>query len=450
MKQTNINIDEIKRFPTVTNPIKADDLHTPQAYAYTLRRAIVTDCNDRQRAELVELLDGRDTAEGVTFDNTREKHNRLHRWQNSEAQKERAAILGTDWQYIEGLHHGTQPGDLVTCIDGTRGRVTKASEESCVIEFETENGQRLSVAGYFRYTPSEKLETADERKTAGTMKRYTINCHYDMVISVDVIADNEQQAIEQAREQADRMNLNSCAECVGHSECVTDTEELTAGELRRMEREAVSEHVHNYIDWLATDNDLKEDLAGIAYRGDMINWPHGALCVPDGHPYAEWLENLFNTLAEGEHGCQELYDRYARMYARRTFETTYKRIDAPYYSAHVAGLSKEQQKAAFADGLRALVQTTIEQQEEGNEYVQMVTQFPTTMEHNALNLFTYFRAGGFVYSWQEIYEDEQGREQIDDYETREAEDVAAMIKAVFYNQDGESPYYDMQDIYVED
>ena len=65
MKQTNINIDEIKRFPTVTNPIKADDLHTPQAYAFTLRRAIVTDCNDRQRAELVALLEGKNTAERI-------------------------------------------------------------------------------------------------------------------------------------------------------------------------------------------------------------------------------------------------------------------------------------------------------------------------------------------------------------------------------------------------
>ena len=50
MKQTNINIDEIKRFPTVTNPIKADDLHTPQAYAYTLRNAIVIGYTDEQRA----------------------------------------------------------------------------------------------------------------------------------------------------------------------------------------------------------------------------------------------------------------------------------------------------------------------------------------------------------------------------------------------------------------
>lgn len=166
MKQTNINIDEIKRFPTVTNPILADDLHTPQAYAYTLRRAIVMDCNDRQRAELVELLDGRDTAEGVTFQNTQKNRDRLHVWQNRESRKERAAILGEGWQYIEGLNHGTQPGDVITCTNGTRGRVTKASGESCVIEFETEDGQHLSVAGYFRYTPSEKLETADERKAA--------------------------------------------------------------------------------------------------------------------------------------------------------------------------------------------------------------------------------------------------------------------------------------------
>ena len=165
MKQTNINIDEIKRYPTVTYPILADDLHTPQAYAFTLRRAIVTDCNDRQRAELVELLSGKDTAEGVTFNNTKVNRDRLHIWQNSEIRKERAAILGDGWQWVEGINHGTQPGDLITCTDGTRGRVTKAAPESCVIEFETENGQRLTVAGYFRYTPSEKLETADEDPT---------------------------------------------------------------------------------------------------------------------------------------------------------------------------------------------------------------------------------------------------------------------------------------------
>lgn len=163
MKQTNINIDEIKRFPTVTYPILADDLHTPQAYAYTLRRAIVTDCTPEQRAELVKLLEGKDTAEGVTFQNTQKNRDRLHIWQNSESRKQRAAILGEGWQYVNGLHHHTKPGDLITCIDGTRGRVTKSDPENCVIEFETENGQRLSVAGYFRYTPSAKSEPAAEK-----------------------------------------------------------------------------------------------------------------------------------------------------------------------------------------------------------------------------------------------------------------------------------------------
>ena len=56
------------------------------------------------------------------------------------------------------------------------------------------------------------------------MKRYTINCHYDMVISVDVIADNEQQALRLAYDKAAGMSIDG-AECVGHSECVADTEE---------------------------------------------------------------------------------------------------------------------------------------------------------------------------------------------------------------------------------
>lgn len=188
MKQTNINIDEIKRFPTVTNPIKADDLHTPQAYAYTLRRAIVTDCNDRQRAELVELLDGKDTAEGVTFQNTRANRNRLHVWQNEQSRKERAAILGDGWQWIEGVNHGTEPGNLIVCTDGTQGRVTKSSPESCCIEFETEGGQRLSVAGYFR-KESPRYRAAENSADfgAGTIDTPTTYDaqHYREVLTAD-------------------------------------------------------------------------------------------------------------------------------------------------------------------------------------------------------------------------------------------------------------------------
>lgn len=296
------------------------------------------------------------------------------------------------------------------------------------------------------------------------MQRYTINCHYDMVISVDVIADNEQQAIELAKFKAEDIDLKG-AECYDQSQCVADVEELTAQELRRLEREAVTEFVRKYIGWCVDDIDgatdrkakraFKAKLARIAYDNDpkitgRVNWNCAQGNVPTGHPNAAWLCELFSQLEYEEHPRTALYNRYARLVARHEFERRYKRNNEPYHKAHVEGLGKEQQKAAFVESLKALVRNTIEQEQEGNEYVQMVTQFPATMEHNALNLFTYFRDCGFVYSWQEIYEDEQGREQIDDYETHEAENVAAMIKAVFYNQDGESPYYDMQDIYVED
>lgn len=211
MKQTNINIDEIKRFPTVTNPIKADDLHTPQAYAYTLRRAIVTDCNERQRAELVKLLEGKESTEGVTFNNTKINRDRLHSWQNSESCKERAAILGNGWQWVEGLNHGTQPGDLITCIDGTRGRVAKSDPESCVIEFETENGHRLSVAGFFRYTPSAKSEAVHEEQ------KRTFGQAFDAAYYRDILASlTGKKKVFHFGTPADTVRLEVMRECEGY------------------------------------------------------------------------------------------------------------------------------------------------------------------------------------------------------------------------------------------
>jgi len=244
MKQTNINIDEIKRYPTVTNPIKADDLHTPQAYAYTLRRAIVTDCTTEQRAELVELLDGKDTAEGVTFNNTRVNRDRLHIWQNSESRKERAAILGEGWEYVSGLHHHTKPGDLVTCLDGTRGRVTKSDPESCVIEFETEDGRRLSVAGYFRkernYSTSEKLRAAHEEQ------KRTFGQAFDAAYYRDVLASlTGKKKVFHFGIPADTVRVEVKRECEGYFRI----------SMKRGESSDV-EYFREYIDWetiLSTD-----------------------------------------------------------------------------------------------------------------------------------------------------------------------------------------------------
>ena len=77
------------------------------------------------------------------------------------------------------------------------------------------------------------------------MKRYTINCHYDMAVTVEVFAENEEQAKEFARERADRKNLQHDGMCVGYQACVTDCEDVPAEVLRAKEREAVKEAVEH-------------------------------------------------------------------------------------------------------------------------------------------------------------------------------------------------------------
>ena len=146
----------------VTNPIKAEDLNTPRVLQLSERRDIVTGCTTEQAKEL-ERMGGKLTAEGVVFRASKNNRHRLHSWQNEQSRRERSTILGDGWKWVEGFNHGTEPGDLITCTNGTRGRVTKSSPESCCIEFETEDGQLLSVAGYFRdenpcYKGSEKTQ----------------------------------------------------------------------------------------------------------------------------------------------------------------------------------------------------------------------------------------------------------------------------------------------------
>lgn len=275
------------------------------------------------------------------------------------------------------------------------------------------------------------------------MKRYNINCHYDMVINVDVIADNEEQALQMAYDRAAGMSMQA-AECVGHEECVCRSEELTAEELRRMEREAVQEHVRSYIDWLATDPQLKEDLADIAYRGAMINWAHGVLCIPDGHPREEWLTRLFDSLAEGEHPRQELYDRYAKMYASMRFKRTYKRVGKSLYEADVRGLGKDGIKEAFMQALRVL---TDNYKEEGPTGQQMVCRMPATMEHCLWNLFVYPSGNGYQYSWQEIANEGEPDEEIYDYSSGQADSIEDLSRKIFYT-DG-TAWYDFESIWVD-
>ena len=307
------------------------------------------------------------------------------------------------------------------------------------------------------------LSIAESCASSTTVKRYTINCHYDMVISVDVIADNEQQAIERAREQADLMSIGG-AECLGHSECVASTEALTAGELRHMERNAVTEFVTKYIGWCvndidsASDNDsrkaYKAKLARIAYDNDphttgRVNWSVACGNIPAGHPRAAWLHNLYSGLADGTHERTELYNRYARMVARHEFELRYKHFAKSLYAADCEGTDKLQKKQAVVDGVRCLCDKMEEYvtRQDDPDYKgwepQMIIRYKseTGDEGNYWNLFVYCEGPNdrddddylsLRTSWQHVWNDWNGKEQIDDYRSEEHKTRAALLRYLFY------------------
>lgn len=54
------------------------------------------------------------------------------------------------------------------------------------------------------------------------MKRYTVNVHYDVIITVEVEADNEQQAIEIAENRAEDIPLTSADNVELTESCVTN------------------------------------------------------------------------------------------------------------------------------------------------------------------------------------------------------------------------------------
>lgn len=54
-------------------------------------------------------------------------------------------------------------------------------------------------------------------------KKYTVNVHYDVVLTTEVFAENEEQALDLAVDNTDQMSLNE-GECVDNNPCVTDVE----------------------------------------------------------------------------------------------------------------------------------------------------------------------------------------------------------------------------------
>ena len=162
------------------------------------------------------------------------------------------------------------------------------------------------------------------------MEKYFIDCHFDMVIPVEVIADNEAIALRMAYDQAADTDI-MVAECVGHSECITDSETVTAEDLRRMEREAVTNFVHEYIDQTAArvkrsrehgipkigDIYLKE-LEKVASGYPFVFWGTPFCYIRKDDPMRGWLKELFNNMDFNKN--RHLYERYLCMYAKKALK----------------------------------------------------------------------------------------------------------------------------------
>lgn len=59
----------------------------------------------------------------------------------------------------------------------------------------------------------------------GMKQRYTVNVHYDAVVTVDVIANSEEEAVQKALYKAEDISLED-AEVFDINCCVTNIEDL--------------------------------------------------------------------------------------------------------------------------------------------------------------------------------------------------------------------------------
>lgn len=141
------------------------------------------------------------------------------------------------------------------------------------------------------------------------MKKYQIAVHYDMVINVDVIAESLGDAYTKARKEADGLSTQAM-ECVNAScELLDRPQELTDEDIRRMSHKNVVDYVGWYMDRL-TPTEIHE-----AANGCRIDWLES-----QGVSTPTWERELFGSIELGTHPQTQIFDRYARLYARQCWE----------------------------------------------------------------------------------------------------------------------------------
>lgn len=279
------------------------------------------------------------------------------------------------------------------------------------------------------------------------MKKYSVNCHYDMVVTVEVTAASESDALRQAYDLAAEMPLDN-AECMNHHECVTDVQEICSEEKKRLMHKTIIDYVHEYVDEIVKDESRKAELADIVYnrhRLSILPWADRL-----GNEVPEWQRKIFFEAYDWYGDFGMLCNRYARLYAYTEFKHIYKNFAKSLFEANVKGCDKMQKKQAVMDGVKVLCdkmeEYVINQDEpdyKGWE-PQMIVRYEseTGDEENYWNLFVYCEGPNgrddddflsLRTAWQHVWLDEDGKDATDDYGSEEHETRAALLRYLFYN-----------------
>ena len=101
------------------------------------------------------------------------------------------------------------------------------------------------------------------------MKKYQVNVHYEAVITVpDIIADNEEEALRIASENASTMSLNE-SEVVGENSCVTKEEDIPEKGTKAPSAAELSDKQLKLLDeFVAAARNLNEAGVSLFYNGD--------------------------------------------------------------------------------------------------------------------------------------------------------------------------------------
>lgn len=170
------------------------------------------------------------------------------------------------------------------------------------------------------------------------MKKYEVKVTYTVYDYYTVYAESEDEARDMARQEADDDSLNEFKQLDAQTD-IEAAEELSEREVKRMENEKVQEFVSEYV-----EQQTPTEVHDIA-EGYGVNWLEWT-----GDDETAFYNGLFHAISSCEHPRTAIFERYARMYARRRWQEVAREQAREWDEAF-------QKAKADPEGTRVIVET---------------------------------------------------------------------------------------------